>query len=1072
MNKRLSISAITITFLLLLVGGSSGALALTNPAISNPQTTRFYVWASTGPLSYLTDARITIRDAKGKLVAIGKTNHRGMVGFRLRNKKLRQLPLNIASSGGKVNGVKFRSQLKARAHEVGGKVPIIYLDLISTTARQITGSRMNYQEATAAVRNTLKIKQRAAVDILRVKNPYVDGDRLNHAVVLAGGHNRFMKRLGRLARLGETMNGLEPPKPTIKRRGQSPAARILEAALQTDQAPQAFEPVATTQSNSSTLCTTAVPGNGNTVANYGSIATASLLEVAGVPLSASDGVTGMLLSSVGYDDTSPTTEALDNIAEELDCISTQLSAIKEELNEIETLINYATLQTELTNANQCESQLNIGWGYYNALVNGSDGAINSSNPNLCLYDGGPGSPCGSGDIYEWQTEVNACGTVINDTLFGTGGDAGGSAWAQLNLLYQSEYAWYTQAQTQAMQSFLSYWSTIIYYQFVLQNEVYNFYGQFANAVTYGGGPGTYGSTACAYNQSIPNVTVCQWQSNIQYAFPPDLYSDEIGLWNGTAVNAFPGGLAIASVSEGATPQTLNDSYLSGLYTDTDVATSGAGATINYDASTVTAGAQTAFNAQGINPAGNASAIETYESPQAMRTLTLTSSDVSALGSPQTYEGLTASTFFYNAVNQVEDTWPTSDGLSASNIGYYTSDNVSIINGSTSYYPTTASTTVAMNSTIPSGTPTTKFNCYPCTRTSGDETILAALMGRTWWPGANNATNQAFYTLLPPPLTVPNAPSLISLTSGTSEIQVAFNPVPESEDGGMAITNYVAACTAAASVTTTTYGPSITATGMSSPISVGGLLGNTEYYCTIQAQNAGGLSYLQPITNCANPDISCPSATTPNSATYLPPSVPLGLTAKPSNAEIILDFSPPTDTGGQPITGYIASCTSSTAGATTGQVNGTGSPLVVTGLTNNAPYNCSVAAQNSVGTGQAAYVSATPQGAPGAPTITAYEIFQGSPPNSATIYLTVNASSYSGGSPVSTFNGTCISTNANPSITIEASGPGPYVSWLWFYGPSNSWGYTYSCTVTATNEDGFVSAPSNAFIVVANQVVIN
>lgn len=1063
MNKKLSITAVTITFLLLLIGGSSGALALPNPAISNQQTTRFYVWASAGPLSYLTDARITIRDAKGKLVAIGKTNHRGMVGFRLRNRKLRELPLDIASSGGKVNGVKFRTQLKAQAQEVGGKVPIIHLDLISTTARQITGPRMNYQEATAAVRNTLKINRRATVDILRVKNPYVDGDRLNHTIVLAGGHNRFMKRLGRLARLGETMNGLEPPKPTIKRRGQSPAARILEAALQTDQAPQALEPVATTQSNSSTLCTTATPGNGNTVANYGSIATASLLEVAGVPLSASDGVTGMLLSSVGYDDTSPTTEALDNIAEELDCISTQLNAIKAELNEIETMINYATLQTELTNANHCETQLNTGWGYYNALVNGSDGAINSSNPNLCLYNGGAGSPCGSGDIYEWQAEVNYCGTVINDTLFGTGGDAGGSAWAQLNLLYQSEYAWYTQAQTQAMQSFLSYWSTIIYYQFVLQNEVYNFYGQFANAVTFGGGPGTYGSTACAYNQSIPNVTVCQWQSNIQYAFPPDLYSDEIGLWNGTAVNAFPGGLAIGSVGgTGATPLTLDDSYLSSLYTDTDVATSGTGATINYDASTVTAGAQTAFNGQGINPAGNASAIETYESPQAMRTLTLTSSDVSALGSPQTSGGLTASTFFYNAVNQVEDTWPTSDGLSASNIGYYTSDNVSIINGSTSYYPTTASTTVAMNSTIPSGTPTTKFNCYPCTRTSGDETILAALMGRTWWPGANNATNQAFYTLLPPPLTVPNAPNLISLTPGTSEIQVAFNPVPESEDGGMAITNYVAACTTAASVTTTTYGPSITATGMSSPISVGGLLTATEYYCTIQAQNAGGLSYLQPITNCAKPDISCPKATTTSLTT---PSAPLGLTANVGNQQISLAFSPPDDTGGQPITGYIANCTSSTAGTTSGQVTGTGSPLVITGLTGSALYTCSVAAQNALGTGQAAYVTATPLASttPGAPTLVSVSMVEGSTEPAADLVLNYVPSADLGGSPLARFDATCVSTDATPTITFGgwAYAPAPQIK---AYGPSGSYGYTYSCTVTATNQDGYTSPPSNAVIV--------
>lgn len=763
MNKKLTLQTITIT-LLLLIGVSSDVLALPSAAISTPQTTRFYVWASTGPLSYLSDARITIRDAKGKLVAIGKTNHRGMAGFKLRNKKLRELPLNIASSGGKVNDVKFRSQLKARAHEVGGNTPIIYLDLISTTARQITGPRMNYQQATVAVRNTLKIYKRAAVDTLRVKNPYVDGDRLDHAVLLAGGYTRFMKRLGRLARLGETMNGLEPPQPTIKTRGQSPAASILNAALESDQAPQSFEPIATTQTNTSTLCTTSTPSDGNTVANYGAIATASLLEVAGLPLAATDGVTGMLLSSVGLNDSSPTTAALNNIVTELDCISTQLGYINDQLNEIENLIQNVTLQNDLSNANTCMTKVQTQWGYYTSLVNCAipgdtsytcsttpgDNEINSSNPDLCTPTVSGGSVCGSGDIYNWNAVVTDCGTSINDALFGTEGAGGNSAWAELNIMTQSQYAWYTQTQVQALQSWLSYWGTYMYEQSVLQNEVFNYYGQWGNAITASGAPGN-GSSACAYGIGISgsgtdegsnSISACQWQSNVQFAFPGNLYSDEIGLWNGTAINAYPAGLTL-----GTSPSTtaFNSLYLANaFYTEGNW---------SYPASTLASTAMTAFNAQGINPAGNSTAIETYDSPQALRTITPTSSQVSSLSSPQTSGGLTASNFFFGAINQING-WPTSEGWSANMIGYYTSDNTTT---SVNWESGWADVTMYMNGFIPASPDTNYFECgvggsevcFAVNSSFWGETgqswpVMAVLLGRTYWASAENATNTDFY----------------------------------------------------------------------------------------------------------------------------------------------------------------------------------------------------------------------------------------------------------------------------------------------------------------------------------------
>ena len=1041
MNIKASTSAIFIV-LLMVAGFSTGILAQENKSVPSA-TTRFHVWASTGPLSYLADAKIIIRDAKGALVARGNTNHRGIIGFRLPNKKLRQLPLRIQTMGGKVKNQPFHGQLKALVSEIGAKNPTVYLDLISTTARQMNGPRMTYEEATSAVRQTLRIKKHAPVDTLRVNNPYVDGERLNQAIARAGSYDRFVRDLAYLTKLGGQVDGLQPPKQPIRRRGQSASTLILNDALYPEEAEKNLVSASSTSSsNSSTLCTTAVPTSENTTVDYGAIATASLLEVVGLPLAATDGVTGMLLSSVGLSDTSPTTEALDNIAEELDCISSQLQYINAELAEIETLVDYDTLETELTNAKACASQLNAGWNDYTTLVNGGDGPINSSNPNLCVSTGG--ASCGGGDINTWQTAVNACSTVINDTLFGTGGDAGGSAWAELNILYQSQYAWYTQTQAQALQSFLSYWSTMIYYQSVLQNEVYNYYGEWGNAVTFSGSPGN-GSPGCAYSQPIPNVNVCQWQSNIQFAFPGNLYSDEIGLWNGTAINAFPGGLTFSSSTTA-----LSAEYLANTYWAEGGPHSWS---YDYDASTLVANSQTIFNNQGINPAGNASAIETYDSPQALRTLTITSGQISALNSPQTSGGLTASNFFFQAVNQING-WPTSDGYSATNTGYYTSDNVSKVSGSyvNNGYQQFDNVSVDINSTIAAASPNVGFVCFSGTTTCSPNSgnvfpIMAALMGRTWWSGANNATNQSFYELLPPPLTVPNAPTLTGVIGSTGQINVSFDPVPSSEDGGQPITAYVASCTLSNTSTV------VTASAMVSPISVINLTPGSTYNCSIQAQNASGLS-LVPAT-C--PIASC-SATVSASTV---PSQPTALTAAAGYLQLSLAFTPPTNTGGSSITGYLASCTSQTPGASTGTASGTSSPIIVTGLTGGADYVCSLVAQNVSGNSAAATVSSTPltPGAPSAPTLT--YLYNENNNGQAGLLLEFTTPSNTGGVALSEYLGSCTSTNAPSTITLTGSVAAPASELIITGAASSSGGYIYTCTVQAKNSAGLLSPASNA-----------
>jgi large repetitive protein len=87
----------------------------------------------------------------------------------------------------------------------------------------------------------------------------------------------------------------------------------------------------------------------------------------------------------------------------------------------------------------------------------------------------------------------------------------------------------------------------------------------------------------------------------------------------------------------------------------------------------------------------------------------------------------------------------------------------------------------------------------------------------------------------------------------------------------------------------------------------------------------------------------------------PPTI-TGVTA--GDGQVTVNFTPPTDTGDSPIISYTA--TSSPGGI---QVQGTGSPIVVTNLTNGQAYTFTATATNADGTSDASAVSnsVTPRG---------------------------------------------------------------------------------------------------------------
>ena len=400
-------------------------------------------------------------------------------------------------------------------------------------------------------------------------------------------------------------------------------------------------------------------------------------------------------------------------------------------------------------------------------------------------------------------------------LFGTPGGQG-SSWQQLNINYQSAaggYAWYTALQVQQLQQFLSYWGTIQYQLYILSTEWDNYYGFNAGsdslaAQASGNVPGS--QTVCAVGSTNAGTNFCESQSNIANAYPPDLYSDEIGIWNsaigtgaGLAINPFPAGLAIHNPLSNPTKAEGDQTGLGPLYIYN---TSGNKSSWSADASApgasndansyygATSSSYSVFNGYGINPNGLPSAVEQFSNPQALRTLQPTSSQVLSITNnnylQQGAGSLTSWQFFVDAINQpvpsgysfpIASTWT---GLKASNstsngTGFFTADNVSTL----TYYGVSGTscnsgakecdlTLDTFNNTIGLYTWSYQNNSSGSNdSTSADPVapynypVFGALLGRTWWT-AYSSNNPPQSYVAPTPCT-PNSSTYVAATSTTA-----------------------------------------------------------------------------------------------------------------------------------------------------------------------------------------------------------------------------------------------------------------------------------------------------------------
>lgn len=269
-----------------------------------------------------------------------------------------------------------------------------------------------------------------------------------------------------------------------------------------------------------------------------------------------------------------------------------------------------------------------------------------------------------------------------------------------------------------------------------------------------------------------------------------------------------------------------------------------------------------------------------------------------------------------------------------------------------------------------------------------------------------------------PATIPDAPIAVIATRGNAQVSVSFSA--GASNGGTVLSGFTATC------------GNQSMSGAASPIVVGNLVNGVAVTCSVIATNAVGNSPVSAPSNSVTP------ATVPDA--------PVNLVAIRGNAQVSVAFSAGVGSGGS-ASGFSVTCGGQS-------VSGAASPLIVTGLSNGTPVNCTAIASNEVGNSVASSPSnmVTPATVPGAPTAVI------ATPGNARVTLIFAVPNDNGGSAVSGYIASC---GAQSGFAAAA----PVV----VSGLSN--GVPVSCTVYAINDvgNGPASPASTAVtpIIVAN-----
>lgn len=950
---------------------STSVLAGKNDKSGNKPISYLKIIATIGPLAYLSDATIIVKNAKNKVIAKGKTNFRGATSIKLSAESLTHQPLKIISSGGQIVYVStyditkmksFRGNLGAEQTNMAvGSTVVISLDFMSTIANGLVTKKTSYADALSKVRDAFDIPNKVSNRVLSYTNQYVALEALEKAAKRHKGYNNYINYIINKIKFGNSITELNPisvPASVVKSAGLKPKSAVAPTpavsevgAFPTCPAIGTVLPGPTPKSNSTST---------SVITDFASLLFDHLLFKAGFGTTYNPGVNGLLGTALTVGATSaPAINSGPSSA--YTAISSQLNCISSQVDYLAGITLENALTEEQSNASVCTSDIDNALTTYGIVIAMAIPSVNATgvttlpsqadslNPlnfdpnwtpqsdvvgptpyNLYLNKSYPawGALMGQG-----VTSVQ-CGPTINGAIFQPGaGDT--PAWTYYNQLIQTDNVWYTQSSVQALQYYLNYWETYVYYMFVLFNEYLNLnqapYGQSSPFI------GTIeGGSACDPSITSPGGTFCQWANNFKNAYPPPLYSDEIAIpSNGLAVIPYPTSQALKLPATSINANYFGNEWVSGIGvtcsnyavcndiwyygdvysngssepapTNNDVAaTAPSSAVYNPSLTSIFGSATTEANKTLLNAQGGYSpslsttensSIETYTTPQVPHTQVITSTQLPNLGSLS--NGQSALTLFYNAINQDNPTSPLWSGLTATEIAYFTSDNIvtvtdqAVTSSFSSFQgdPYTKNCTstnsvgsingqncnqlqVQMAAYLNGSSPPQLQNCGDdeCTNQgnpSATTPIMAQLLGRTWWSGAAVAASDF---IAPTPLTPAPAPTINAAYINGDTVYVSF--VPFSTTTTPAITSYVATCQ--------NSNGSVSVSGTSSPIEViapapvdgvttpaGGAI-----TCFVQALNGGGSGYqsasltatLAPFPYCqGSPTGQCVTANTAGKA---------------------------------------------------------------------------------------------------------------------------------------------------------------------------------------------------------------
>lgn len=711
--------------------------------------------AYVSPDHYLKGALVVVIDAKGIVVGSGRTNKYGTLTINPRYTKRTKFPLLIRTSGGRAGDLRFNGHLESLIEDPSYS-RVSYIDLITTAARKITDNKASYSQAKEKIKSALGMRKSTVPYVLSVRNKYFEHDLYMQELKKSGGYTAFVNKVANYARTGRKIDNLRTPNWFEQNKGKSasiiPKDKAANVASLKESQNSGFLKSSASSTTTNPLCTVAV-GDGSvsngtpsafSIENFGVIGVQTLMKVAGVPSTSNNIIAGMLMAAIGGSSSStvsPELTAIDSVLTDLNCISTQIAYLQDQVDALE-------LQVDLADANACAAEISGGWEDYTYAVQNADTfPLNASNTSLVgTY------------LPKWSSINTSCGSAINDSLFGTAGGQAG-AWQQLVKNYESaNTAGFTAVQVQELQTFLSWWSTNLYQQFVMYNEYLSFYGEFEASLSASGYASTSGSTLlCNAGTTSSTGSYCAYQSNFSSAYPPDLYNDEIGLYNnGYAFNVFPLANPVYNVNNSVSGPLLEAQALSlynsdSSYRNTEDSYSypgqsaycgatptATGAYVNtpctYPSTTYTGSdlippAIAAYAALGINPhgytqasTGATSAVETWYNPLVAHPLVLSSSDLSLITANQSIYYNLYNTNEYGAIIYNETTVPFT--LMASDTSVQVKLNyVYNINNDTS---TTSYAANYINGFAAEG--------------SNPDGQFGGIMGRVWWTGASSATS--------------------------------------------------------------------------------------------------------------------------------------------------------------------------------------------------------------------------------------------------------------------------------------------------------------------------------------------